>query len=262
MKFFQKHIIWVLFIVIAVGEVGYYFFLRTSPSVKANNAVSIDSGNVAVTYVGGESPWEIPAKVKAIPQPDISLLAKAPSRYPEFYRISMEGKVKAATTLLKDTPYDFTQWANLAVLLENFDSFAKAEEIWKYLITVHPEESFYYSRIASLYHFSLKDYPKAVEAYTKSLSLNNKQVDVYHSFHDLYKFIYKKDIHLAIRVVEGGLKYNKENLELLALVAEDYKELGDTKKASAYYTEAIGAATAAGNFGLVEQLKNDRASLK
>ena len=250
-----------MFVIIAVGEVGYFFFLKASDPAKGLDTASLGSGDTVVNHVD-ENPWEISAQVKAIPQPDISVLPKAPSRHPEFYRTSMEGKIKATLTLLEETPYDFTQWANLAILFENFDSFAKAEEIWKYLIVVHPDESFYHSRLASLYHFSLKDYEKAESSYKKTLSLNNKQVDIYHSFHDLYKFLYTKDLRKAVAVIEQGLVYNKESLELLAIVAQDYKELGNVKKASAYYTEAIAAAQAVGNYGLVEQLKSERAGLK
>jgi len=261
MAFIRRNIIWVLFVALALGEIGYFVYLKTSGPVKEKGAVTLENIAADAALVN-ENPWELSAEIKAVPQPDISAKVSAPSRYPEFYRASMEGKMEAATTLLKETPYDFTAWASYAILLENFDAFTKAEEIWKYLVVVRPEESFYHSRLAAVYHFSLKDYVKAEASYKNTLALNNKQVDVYHSFHDLYKFIYTKDLRKAVAVIEEGLTHNKENLELLAIAAQDYRELGDLKKAAAYYTQAIAAATAAGNYGLVEQLKNDKASLK
>ncbi len=257
-KFVAKHILWLLVIVIALVEIGYFLFRPMLNEMRQSD--SADGTNTAIT-IEGENPYEISPRIKKIPQPSLDKKITAPTRYPAFYQAAMEEKLLDAKKILAESPYDVTQWGNIAILYENYDYFKDAEEIWEYLIKVDSIEPAYYARLASLYHFSLKDYTKAESLYEKTLALDSSRVDLYHSFHDLYKFLYKKDIRKAINVLKTGLENNPGELELLSLLANDYREAGDTKKSYEAYSEAITAARSKGFYDLATSLERDRDAL-
>ncbi len=201
-------------------------------------------------------------EIRKIPQPTLKKEIKIPLRYPEFYRESLQKKIQFSLALLKQYPYNTHEWNTLAIYWKAVDDFSGAAEIWEYLLKVSPNNSVYLGNLGELYQSFIKDYPKAERYYLEVMKSNPARVDMYRNLHDLYKYLYKTETNSAIEILKDGLAHNKNNLELLVLLANDYKERGFVKEAKVYYNEAIKAAEKAGRFDLAKSLEKDLSALK
>ena len=203
---------------------------------------------------------EVSERIKNIPRPDLKADYVIPDRYPEFYRKDLEGKIQSTKSALESSPFSFDAWNRMAILRKSVDDFKGAAAIWEYLLKIGPENAVYLGSLGELHQYFLKDYGKSESYYLRAVKSDPDKITVYRNLYDLYKFLYKQDTDAALKILLNGVLHNPQNIELLRLTGQYYKEKNDYKDAKIYYSRALGQAIKEGKNDIVNSIRNEISS--
>jgi len=201
----------------------------------------------------------------SVPAPSLDRELVFPETFPADARVVLEQNTKTVKDNLRETPTDYSSWLDLAIQYKTVGDHEGAEEVWVYLTKAAPTLSVAYHNLGNMYHLDLKEFEKAEENYKKAIELAPNEIIHWFGLHELYRYSYKTDSSLAVKVLEDALdqfKGTNSEVDIYAMFAGYYKQRGEKKDAIEYYTKARTKAEQLGRLDLVTQFENEIAALE
>ncbi|OGF64744.1 hypothetical protein A2661_01515 [Candidatus Giovannonibacteria bacterium RIFCSPHIGHO2_01_FULL_45_24] len=122
---------------------------------------------------------------------------------------------EAATKELKDMslqlerePNYLQGWLQVGILRKFLGDYDGASLAWQYASLIRPQEYIAFSNLGDLYHYYLKDFPKAEKYLRRAVDVKPDYVAGYKNLFDLYTLSYKEKKNLAESVLLEGIKKN------------------------------------------------------
>jgi len=239
--------------------VGGYFIYSDITSFSSDLDIDVTGSVVTATpedeigdveeskteLIGNES---ILNNTPSSPQPDLDrpvvfynedLPDEAKERYTEF--------IATLTSELKSDPSTLSHWLDLGIMRKAIGDYEAARDIWVYAGELRPASNIPFLNLGDLYHFFLKDFPKAESSFRIAIANNPAYIQGYTMLHELYKYSYKQETTAAVDALEEGLEIAPTNVNLLGALALYYSEKGDAENASLYYQKARDEAKKQGD---------------
>ena len=257
-------------IIIAVIFVGNDFY---GGSVASPEDVDVKTETINTESLGGNVTIEGSGdyEIKQVPvddtgqgllHPDLDHALVFPDSFPEDARVIIRNNVSTLVAQLETDPTSFEGWINLATQYKIIEDYEATRDVLEFLSVVSPENGVSFHNLGDLYHFNLKDFPKAEENFRKAIENSPQNTQSYGGLHGLYKYSYKQDSDLAESVLLEGIEAVTNNIDLVIALANYYKERGDVSKgdianAKKYYEQARDEAEKLGNTQLVDTLNEE-----
>lgn len=149
---------------------------------------------------------------------------------------------------IREIPESIAYWTYLGTQKKIFGDYRGATDAWEYALKLNGDAVTPRTNLANLYHYFIKDYPKAEEEYLRFLQQHPERVDIYANLSALYKNAYKQKSYLADDVLKQGLEVNPYSTDLMSLLGDYYLSEGNYKEALKYYQqlEKLGALNQSG----------------
>ncbi len=135
-------------------------------------------------------------------------------------RASLGDQFAAIKVVLASSTTDFNAWVALGGVRKAAGDYRGAEEVWLYTANRWPTGSVAFNNLGDLYMNYLKDYPKAEENYKKVVMLDPQNINAYEALYALYRYSYKTDTSAAADILAQGLTANPHNAYLLSLQSQ------------------------------------------
>jgi Tfp pilus assembly protein PilF len=198
---------------------------------------------------------------EAGPAPALDRPVNPPATLSAEAAAGMRKEIAQLTTQIKTDPGNSELWLVLGLRRQEIADYEGAREIYDYVTRLLPSDSTAYINLGNLYHYYLKDFPKAEQYFLKALERDRKVALVYLNLHDLYRYSYKTNTAAAADILKQGIKENPEAVDLYVALGAYYKTQGKRADAKKYYEQAQNLAIASGNTALREAIGKELASL-
>ena len=256
----------IIIVIITIAGAGWFIFNDIN---KNNNASDVIIDNIVATSTGNVDDIQLDIvestednilsdDVVKVIDPNAPDLDKPIVFYnnelPEETKTLLRDKITKIRSRLKGDTDIFSDWLSLGVNYKIAGGYEEARDAWEYASIIRPLNSTSFGNLGDLYHFYLKDFPKAEKNLRTAIENNKQSASSYTALHELYKYSYKQDTALVTDVLFEGLTENPNNTDLLITLAAYYKEVGNTINAKKYYEQARDEAQKLGNIQLVELL--------
>lgn len=160
----------------------------------------------------------------------------------KYYAASTTNGLSDALEKIAKDPKDTDGWMSLAMNRKGSGDYAAARDAWEYVVTLNPSYLVPYSNLGDLYHYSLKDYPRAEKNLLEVIEIDPTYVVGYVNLFDLYHLSYKRGGAVAEQALLKGLSVIKNDPLLLSKLADYYKEEGRVSDAKVYYQKGLDQA--------------------
>lgn len=117
-------------------------------------------------------------------------------------------ELKDLSSQLKSEPNYLQGWLQLGILRKYLGDYEGASLAWQYATLLRPNDFIAFSNLGDLYHYYLKDFPKAEKYLRKAVDIKPDYVAGYENLFNLYTLSYKEKINLAEPVLLEGIKKN------------------------------------------------------
>ncbi len=148
------------------------------------------------------------------------------------------------------------------IVKQNKGDYQGAEADWIKARDMSPANLVPYNNLGNLYHYYLKDFPKAEQNLLKVIELDATYISGYRSLLDLYRYSYQQNTTKAVDIVQQGLKANPKNIDLYVMLANYYQAKGDMKSARVYFNNALTEARTKGDQDVVRSIEIYMKTLK
>ena len=234
-------VIAVLVLIIGVG-VGVMYVQKAAPVTVDYPIESVRDG----TYTGTLPPLDREVNYGAAP---------------EEVKVALRAKIESARAEVKDVPYDGNRWMNLALYYHSANDYAAAAEVWDFIVSVTPTNVTALNNLGRLYHFDLRDFPKAESYFMKAIEVNPDRPEAYFELFDLYRYSYKKNTSAAVDIMLKGAQKFTNNYSFYAGIGVYYRELGNSAKARVYFEKALTVARAENDVSGIGTLTKELSTL-
>lgn len=252
----------VVAIVLLVSSIAFFSATKTeepaplAPETTASTSEASSTTSKKPTYTIEAVPYTLE---DVMPSLDYKVVFSA--SVPASVRPALSAKIEGFQKSLKEDPMRADDWYDLALWYHSANDFQAAKEVWEFLTRVVPNDTTAYDNLGKLHHFDLKDFPKAEEYFTRSITLNPDSPVPYLELHTLYRYSYKQNTTLAVDILETAAKHFPSEVDPLTLLGVYWKEKGDTAKAREAYLRAMERARAAGGGTLIQSIGEELAQL-
>ncbi len=255
----RKKIIAVVITLLVLGLLGWAVYRGThrNTPISSNDIFTVPEQATSTGQNGGG----VVVEPVVIPVPDLNRILVPDTKLPtEAKNILIANMVKVSEQLKKD-PKQARLWIALGTNRKMAGDYEGARLAWEYVDVVSAGNVTAFANLGDLYHYNLKNYPKAELNMKKVIALSPTDAGAYKALFDLYHLSYLQSTHNAEKVLLAGLVKIPHNLALTIELASYYKEKGMKEKAITYYDEAIATAKSHNNQDLVTELEAQRASI-
>jgi tetratricopeptide (TPR) repeat protein len=221
----NKKFLWPILALLILGAPAFYFIWRGFKGVPADT-------------LSAQNPEE--KKPSGLPPPGLDRPINITEDIPETVSKASLEKIAFLVAELKKNPDYFSAWLDLGSYRKLIGDWEGAIEAWEYAGAIRPLNYISFSNLGDLYHYYLKDFPKAEKNLLKALENEPTFISGYIALHELYSFSFKEKSHLADDILLQGISKNPENVVLLSRLASYYLSAGDRAKAREYYGKALG----------------------
>jgi Tfp pilus assembly protein PilF len=177
-----------------------------------------------------------------VPVPDLDRPVTFTVQFSDSDQEKIKAQAAELSAALKKDANSLTNWLGLGVLRKAIGDYEGARQAWEYANAIRPKNYVSFSNLGDLYHYYLKDYPKAEENLKQAIKNEPSNIAAYRALADLYTQSYTEKLSEVPNVLNLGLKSNPEHYDLLILMASYYKNAGDKVNAKLYYERALAAA--------------------
>lgn len=229
-----------------IGGFGFYVYHDRSSSQIFKISSTTPQGELVVSPTSSST---VTATLAASKQkmPDLNRPIIF-TTYPEEARELMRQKIAELVAALKKDPADFSSWVNLGLRRREIGDAEGAREAWMYANSLKPNFDVPLFNLGVLYHYDLKNYPKAEESFLSALAENSANAQTYAELSDLYRYSYKQNTAAAVTILKQGLAATQNNINLLIKLAEYYRDAAhDNMNAKLYFGQARDVAKVAGD---------------
>lgn len=237
-----------------IGLAGWFVFDRRSsdeaaPEGAYDTAVSTEGSGSAVNI--SEIPVDLNLNADALARPFLNRPVVIPDNFSPEAATIVNGNIGVLKAQLEENPNSFQSWSDLAVQYKVMEDFEGAIEIWTYLSLVAGENTVPLINLGNVYHYELKDFEKAEEAFRKALAVDSKNPQAYIGLHELYRYSYKQDTTLAVDTVLDAMKALPDDLRLYQTLGNYYQDTGEIEKARETLLLGLDKARTAGDTNMV-----------
>lgn len=164
---------------------------------------------------------------------------------------------------LTQDPNRADDWFSLGVTYHSANDYDGARGVWEFLLKVisAPQSAVVYDNLGKLYKFNLKDFPKSESYFKASIQADPNSLTPYLELHELYRYLYKTETTAAADILVSAAAKFPTSLDPLVLLAEYYRDRGDTAKARDAYMQALDRARANEDTGHVQSIEEELANL-
>jgi tetratricopeptide (TPR) repeat protein len=149
----------------------------------------------------------------------------------------------------------FEQWLDLASYRKVAEDYEGAGEIWEYMTKRYPNDRTAFVNLGNLYHFYLKDFPKAESYMLAAIGLGQSPASDYIDLYELYTLSYKEKENKADDILLKGLEELPNNPDLSFTLAAYYAEQGNITGARKYYQIVLDFARQQGDKNTEERIQ-------
>jgi tetratricopeptide (TPR) repeat protein len=257
----SKNITLPVVILVLASCLGLYMYqdIKSKNNVSSqNSSTTTPTVNNGIQATGGYTVEQIPLNSSlAAKQPNLDRpILFGPDTTPEVKKIITTNVSNFVAKLKKDSS-SLSDWMGLGAQLKIAGDYKWAEEVWKYTGLLSPAYYVSFNNLGDLYAHYVTNYPKAEENFKKVILLKPDYIDSYRALYELYRYSYTEKASLAPQVLKDGLAANPKSTDLMILLAQYYKETGDTTNARMYYQKAITEAKTQGNTSLATLIEQE-----
>jgi|SRR3989344_3630842 len=174
----------------------------------------------------------------------------------------IEENIFSLTISLKSNSNNSGNWVLLGNYYKMAGDYEGASESWEYAKTLSPNDFVLFNNLSDLYHYYIKDYARAEKNMLIMIELRPDSIYGYRSLYDLYTLSYKEKSDEAPKILLKGLTANPKSVDLMVLLAQYYRGIGDKANAFVYYDKAIAELVKTGDTVKEEVLKAERDAIK
>ena len=223
----KKKILFIIFVLIVCGGLGFYFYKKLSPKTQngvivgqSNSSSSQASGNtvnIGGVTIQGEGdmkgvkiePVAITNNKPAVnvPLPDLNKEIKITADISEDAKRIATAKIQDLSSQLKKNNDNLENWLVLGVYRKMIGDYESAKKVWEYASAIRPQNSISFNNLGELYAYYLKDNAKAEKNYKKAIENDPSAIYIYRNFFDFYRY-FAKDTAKARAILEQGIAAN------------------------------------------------------
>jgi len=223
------------------------FVLIYLDSEKANTGINpstLDPG-VSLSLPGQTSTTtrvaeDVEAPLPPVPDLDRPLVFSIET--PELTRSQINVRRNDLVLELKENPNYLNNWLDLGAIYKTAGDYEGAAIYWEYASLIRPKNYVSFSNLGYLYHFYVKDYPRAELNLKKSVENEPTYMAGYRGLYDLYTLSYREKLGEVPKILNYGLAKNPNDYNLLILLAQYYRDNGMRSEAKTYYEKALAVA--------------------
>jgi len=263
-----------IILAIAVVVAGYYIYGTTQ-----NTAITPEEGSMIVemtqetveqattTGLSVEEDQGAPGEVLIftntpdIPVPNLDRPLILLVSMSEEAESILRGNVNILIDDLKKDSSQADKWLDLGIQRKIAGDYEGASDAWEYAAALQPLSSIPFFNLGDLYHYYLKDFPRAEENFRQSIANDPSFIQAYRSLHEMYALSYTEKADLADDILLEGLQKNENHTDLLILLGKYYKGMGETENAQKYYEMALTEAEKTGDTALADLIRQEIDSL-
>lgn len=206
-------------IALFVGIGGYLFLVRQG-ALPAFRDIDLGNGIIIKDVPVGT---DISISTSSAPTPPsltrpISISTSMSADVAALYKKKIQDA--RAALQAEGNASSFDTWGTLGTLYQEVGDYEGARQVFVYLSAISPKNIVSFNNLGILYHFYLKDYPKAEENFRRAIQNDPTYILSYRNLFDLYTLSYKVHTSAAADIIEEGLKKNPNNPDLLQLKAQ------------------------------------------
>ena len=199
----------IIFIVLAAGLTGFFVWQglkSTGKTPPASSKSDFESAKKSDFFSAGDNELEILAKQ--------ALDRKIPAGNEAAVK-----ELKDLSSQLKSEPNYLQGWLQVGILRKYLGVYEGASLAWQYAALLRPNDFIAFSNLGDLYHYYLKDFPKAEKYLRSAVDIKPDYAAGYKNLFDLYTLSYKEKENLAEPVLLEGIKKNPNDSYLPAILA-------------------------------------------
>lgn len=132
-------------------------------------------------------------------------------------------KIKEITAQLKENYDRREEWLNLGIWRKTLGDYEGAEQAWKFVTLIRPNDPVAFHNLGDLYSQYLVDFPKAEKNYLTAIEKDSKTAFYYIKLYEFYRYFVKKP-DLAENILVQGIKQATEKSTLKAILEAYRKE--------------------------------------
>jgi len=223
----MKKILFIIFVLIVFGGLGFYFYKKLSP--KTQNGVTVGQSNSSSSQTAGNSvniggvTIQGEGDMKGVKIEPVAITNNKPTVNISLPNLNKEIKITAdmneeakriATDKIQDLSShlkkdndNLENWLVLGVYRKTIGDYEGAKEVWEYASAIRPQNSISFNNLGELYAYQLKDNVKAEENYKKAIENDPSAIYIYRNFFDFYRY-FAKDTAKARAILEQGIAAN------------------------------------------------------
>ncbi len=167
-------------------------------------------------------------------------------------------KIEEISSALKTNGGNLSLWVDLGSWRKTIGDYEGAKVAWEYVVKVNPNYIVPLINLGDLYQYYLKDNVKAEMYLKRAIAKDPSNIDSYYRLASLYTLSYKEKATEASKVLLQGLNANPKNVDMMIMLAEYYRDIGDKNNAIIYYDKAISELNRLGDNARMIQVKSAR----
>ena len=210
----------IIFAVLAAGAAGFLTFRSSTSDVKSQKTSDVfprnmEEGNSISDGIKPPAPAPQNDELNALKT--AALERKIPTGNEAATK-----ELKDLSSQLKSEPNYIQGWLQLGILRKYLGDYEGASLAWQYATFLRPQDYIAFSNLGDLYHYYLRDFPKAERYLRKAVDVKPDYVAGYKNIFDLYMLSYKEKENLAEPVLLEGIKKNPDD-HYLETILVSYK---------------------------------------
>jgi len=242
----MKH--WIIFIAIIVIALAGVFGVAY---VSKQDAPEHKEGYEEEHTGPGYTLEEIPIEDLKDSIPDLSREVQFSGNLSVEAQNLIKEKTAEAQGRLTEDPTRGDDWLELGVLFHSAGDFEGARLVWEFLADIDKTNVVAYDNLAKLYHFSLRDFPKAESYFKQSIAINGASLTPYLGLYELYRYSYKTNTTLAEDTLKEAIEKFPDVIEIHLTLGAYYRDIGRKTDARATLLEGMDKARDANNVDLM-----------
>lgn len=264
----NRKIVWVLVAVIIIG-IGTLLVKKTaftktaSPEGTPEYSTSTLTGPGGIQVSGNGKIQVLSDSASGLQAPSLNHETAFAKDVPTEVRLKLTQQISKLVSSLKKDSTNFNAWMDLAIAYKIAGDLKQAEAIWLFLTEAAPTQGISAHNLGTFYHLTTKDFAKSEKYFLMAVAREPKQEINYLSFHELYRYSYKKDTSAAVDILKQGIKALPDTIDMHLALATYYREdKKDLSKAIAELQAARDNALKKDNSTLVNDLNKQITALK
>jgi len=245
-------------LIVMLGGLFFYKNIKIVGNPPVFNTFS--STNQIISFGGDDVNIKVEPIVSNMPDLEKPIIINAKLSGEEKQKIIK--KIQEIKDILKMTPNSFDNWIELGSYEKLAGDFDGTIDVWVYASKIAPLNIVPLNNLGNLYHYDLKNYPKAEEYFQKAIKTLPSDVNSYINLFDLYNLSYKQETSEAEKVLLEGLKNIPNQINFLVMLADYYENKNNLKNAIIYYEKAVEQAKKMNNKNLESEINQKISELK